>query len=509
MLTKKEIDHSMNNFKKILLTVFIISLTMILTISYAHAQIFNLTIKSNTTSTSNLPTNLSNTSAFKSNNVSTSKLSDICWNSLRHQVKTTIVPFNETKAKGLARINSDFISRIQGYETKFDGSFNTWHLDKTNCAVTWLTTNQVYHLYNSTGGFVKNVIVTEDPISAKILNVTEQNVKVHFFDARSNNWSGYEVAGDGNKPPTSPMEYTHSTFTIPSVSVPSYPPSACQGSQNGQGSCIISSWVGLEENFGARGGSNGILAQTGTIENIACTGVSCNTYNSLFYEFLPDFPVICPAGSPVYMQPGDQITASVYLDILNGGTDASKVDIMTSDLNNANAFCTYSKSYFNSTSPYYSSFITEVPSCCIMPQFNNIDMTSDTVYYNGAYHFITDSYSKGWFYKYNYFYPTMTSMNTGYVNPGPNNDFIETWNPLCSPGSGSWTVPSTCTLSGNVVAPSSVTVPNGVTLRIPYGTTLKMDFTHYPLKINSGGTILLDAGNGTLSPGGAIKCSTC
>ncbi len=449
------------------------------------------------TNSSNTTSNMVNSTSIDNSNVtSTGQLSDSCWNSLRHQVKNTISPFNETRAKGLASSDTDFGSHIQGYKTKFDGEFNTWHIDKANCAVTWRTTNLVYHLYNSTGGFVKNVIVTEDPISTSILNVTEQNIQIKNLQDNSTIWSGYEFTGDGNNPHTSTMEYSYTTFIVPAVSVPSYPSTnTCYGTQNQIGTCNLAIWAGLEHHLG---GGEFDLAQSGATANIACNTSNCNTVYFLWYEFLPDNPVQCPAG--VYINASDQISVSVYLDILNGGTDASKVDIMTSDSQNSNAFCTYSHSYFNSTSPYYSSFITE--SASTTPQFNNVDMVSNTVYYNGAYHFVTDPYSNGWYYEWNFFNPSVTSINNSPISSS-NHDFTETWNPLCYPTSGTWTVSQTCTFwSGNGNVQGSVIIPNSVTLRIPFGQILTIDFTHYNLKVNWGGTLLIDGGNHT---GGKIN----
>ncbi|MGB6462952.1 MAG: hypothetical protein WBF38_01840 [Nitrosotalea sp.] len=502
----------MNHFKRGLL-VGLIFITAICAVSVVYGQTVSYdsynSIQANSGSSLDFG-GFSNSTSFNSNtsnNTSASSLSDSCWESLRHQVASTISSFNETKSKILSGKDLNFSSSIQGYDTKFDGEFNTWHLDRTGCTVTWLTTNLVYHLYNSTGGFVKNVIVTQDPLSTKILNVTEQNIKIKFFQEQSNNWSGYEFAGDGNNPHTSTMEDSYSTFVVPSISVPSYPPKACQPTDSfGDGICLVGSWVGLENHAG--GGASD-LAQSGIAENLTCNNLSCNDPQYyIFYEFLPDNPIQCPAG--VYINAGDQVTANVYLDILYGGTDASKVDIITNDPS-SNIFCTFSHDYFNSTSPYYSSFITEVPTCCILPQFNYVNFTNNAVYYNGAGHYITDPYSNGWFNEYNFFNDGLkpyyhfndTSINNLPVRFSSMHDFSEIWNPLCQPTSGTWTVSSTCTfwnLNGN--ARGSVIVQNGVTLRIPGGQTLTLDFTHYNLKANWGSTVLIDGGNQT---GGKIN----
>jgi hypothetical protein len=204
------------------------------------------------------------------------------------------------------------------------------------------------------------------------------------------------------------------------------------------------------------------------------------------------------------------------MDKIVGGSDSRVVDTYIVDNTNPSAACSFKHQYFNSTTPLYSSFLTEIPcinqSCSLIypiPSFSNVKMTQNTVYYGNSYRYISQPYSNGWFNEYDLFNPSSTNINNGDVI---GQDFTETYAPNCLTASGVWTVSNTCALSSNFQTSGNVIVPNGVVLRIPFGISLKIDFSQYNLQVNSGGGVLIDGSsdpNNPNQPGGAVKCPTC
>jgi hypothetical protein len=73
--------------------------------------------------------------------------------------------------------------------------------------------------------------------------------------------------------------------------------------------------------------------------------------------------------------------------------------------------------------------------------------------------------------------------------------FGRTMDTCTPPGSGTWTVPATCTMTGGEnIAPGNVLVPNGVVLTIPNGVTLNINFASFNLTVESGGGVLIESG---------------
>lgn len=501
-----ELVRKTMSYNKIIIVTITISLIIVLALPYVHAQILSYQL-SNVTRPANsiLIFGFSNSTIVSSNTTLSSPPND-CIRSGELQVHNKTASFDMIKAISLSNNNTEFKSKIEGYNSTFDSKFDIWSLNKTSCTITWNTTNLVYDLGNGTNT-VKRIIVTEDPTLTQILNVTEQHLTGRFSTAvPSSNWSGYEFSGDGNIPPKTQMSDSYSTFIVPSISIPLYPSNACSG---GGGWCVLATWVGLEDKEGTYPGVK--LAQSGTVGNITCTSSSCIQY-STFYEFLPAPPVYCTGLNQV--NAGDSITADVYNDTITGGTNTHQIDIFTIDNTNLSAnVCTISKNSYFTTTPVYSSFITEGPTWATLPQFNSVQMTQNTVYYGNAYRSISQPYSNGWFNEYNFYNTTDTSI-TNHDPMGQN--FTETWNPNCSlPSIGNWAVPATCTdnsVNSNYSLPGSVTVPNGVILRVPWSKSLTIDFSHYNLQVNSGGGVLIDGSSDPNQPtikGGAIKCPTC
>jgi hypothetical protein len=493
----------------ILLTVSI-ALTTVLLASNDHTQNSKYgVLYAAGSSNSSLIFGYSNATYIPNNDTSLSTTPDPCIRSAEIQIHSITSSFNITKATALANKDTAFNSRIEGYTPTFDSNFDIWDLNKTNCTITWKTTNLVYDLRNTTS-VVKRIIVTEDSAITRVLNITGQSITGHFSNVlNASNWSGYEFAGDGNIPPATQMYASESTFNVPAISIPTYPSNACR-TDIGHLPCVLANWVGLEDKSGA---TDNILAQTGAAENITCaSSTSCSTKYSIWYEFLapPSFlpPVYCTGLGQVNST--DSITVNVYMDTLVGGKDSSVVDILTEDNTNLHAnVCSIKDKFFNSTTPVYSSFINEDPFFGTMPKFNNVQMTQNTVNYNNGYRFVSQPYSNGWYNEWNFFHNNDTSI-TNHDLTGEN--FTETWNTICSPTSGTWTVSQTCTLNNNYNASGNIIVQNAAVLRIPWGITLKNDFSLHNLQINSGGGVLIDGLNNPNHPtwpGGSIKCLIC
>jgi hypothetical protein len=227
----------MNHSKKIILIAVTISFITIFSVSYVHAQTLTFSNYSNSTQTPSIPVPV--------NNSTLSATPDPCVRSAELQIHSITSLFNTTKAISLANSNADFRSRIAGYNPTFESNFDTWNLNKTSCTITWKTANVVYDLHNSTS-IVKMIVVTEDPVTTRVLNVTEQDHITYASNAvPSSALSGYEFMGSGSTP-LPPMYDSYSTFTIPTVSQPSYPSSACNNPV-----CKVVMWVGLEDVAGA------------------------------------------------------------------------------------------------------------------------------------------------------------------------------------------------------------------------------------------------------------------
>ncbi len=92
-------------------------------------------------------------------------------------------------------------------------------------------------------------------------------------------------------------------------------------------------------------------------------------------------------------------------------------------------------------------------------------------------------------------------------------NFTEMWSPNCSiPSTDTWSVTSSCTVNASTTMPASVKVTSGAVLRVPFGISLKINFSQYNLTVNSGGGVLIDGSSDPNQPtvlGGAVKCPTC
>ena len=70
--------------------------------------------------------------------------------------------------------------------------------------------------------------------------------------------------------------------------------------------------------------------------------------------------------------------------------------------------------------------------------------------------------------------------------------------PCALPKSGHWEVGRNCTLQTDYQAVGNIVVLEGVTLTIPDGNVLDVDFQNHSLRIKSGGKVLI-------KPGGKIE----
>src|SRR5437870_1221638 len=96
-----------------------------------------------------------------------------CVNKMIDAMHSKASTLDDSKAIALAAGQSDLAAKTQGLTSKFNSIFNTWTLDPANCSVNWQDVNVVYSVSNATG-YVKNVVVTEDPGLTRAISVSEQ-----------------------------------------------------------------------------------------------------------------------------------------------------------------------------------------------------------------------------------------------------------------------------------------------------------------------------------------------
>lgn len=212
---------------------------------------------------------------------------------------------NKNEAISLASDNSIFKAAIHGYDSKFATIFNTWHLNTSDCTVSWNDVNVGYIVSNS-NGYVKNVVVTLDPTLTKVTSISSY-VAPYFSNSTSAVWSGYEL-GNGNQ-----VSEAHLTSTIPAVSQATTSTNKCVPTSGVSPGCDVSVWTGLED-------TSSHIAQAGSDGNLTCNNTSCTspTYNYfLWFEELPNPSFTCHNAA---ISPGDTITSDVQFTGTVGST---------------------------------------------------------------------------------------------------------------------------------------------------------------------------------------------
>jgi hypothetical protein len=406
-----------------------------------------------------------------------------CISQVENQTDQINAELNTTKATSLATSSELFQSKLHGYNSTFNSVFDTWSYDK-NCNISMKTINVVYSLYNSTGNFIKNVVVSEDPQISQVVNITEQ--KLPFFTP-SSAWSGYETYGSSIQQ-TDHVYKTEAYWNVPSVSHPFF--GGCISE------CDLGVWTGMSPSPGGHAiNGSGALVQTGTS---SCTTDFLGCSNGPFwawYEFYPRPPVDCMenvnANDPMY---GDVINEAI-----NNGGDPTKWDIHNIDYSDSPSICTPAVTgyKFNAGSaPYYAQYIDEYLGSNI-PLFGSNTMTGYMFDSANGLQSISVPYNKGFYDDY-----TLNDQNNQNINFGgaSSGSFIQFWSPNCSPPETgtNWTLFQSCTLVNNYITGANVEISSGSILTIASGTKLNIDLSQNHIKIDNNGGLLVE-GEGEIS----------
>ncbi|MGI0092804.1 MAG: G1 family glutamic endopeptidase [Nitrosotalea sp.] len=307
-----------------------------------------------------------------------------CADKVTQQMRVNSQNIDTTKARSLSSTNNELQGKLNGYKYKLDSISTGWSFD-SNCNVT-LTGVQLSYILSDSTGYVKNVIVLEDPSLSTVTKIQEEVGKKFFSTTHSSTWSGYEVYGACS--PTCPDAYdAYGSWTEPTASKPS------SGGQCSTPHCDMAIWVGLEDQFGA---ANNHLAQTGTDAVVNCGIVNCPVSYNAWYEFLPSDSVNM---TMVSVHKNDAITSEVINAYILGGT-STLYDVSVVDSTSSTSQYVYNVSYGVMSDPQNADFIVERGFEHDIGQQESLAAYSPTnlsiygkTYYNGAYHGITDPYS--------------------------------------------------------------------------------------------------------------------
>ncbi|MGI0026558.1 MAG: hypothetical protein ACREAD_01780 [Nitrosopumilaceae archaeon] len=462
-----------------------VTLALSLIVTPGILFVYAPTLNENSSSTDSL-NNSNQTLDFSSFSSSTSIQPDStnCVSQVEQKADTINRSLDTSKAISLASNAGDLKTRIQGYNSTFNSIFDTWSYDK-NCNLTMKTINVVYSLYNATG-FVKNVVITEDPNSSQINNITEQ--KPPKFSGFVN-WSGYEMYGS-NTPQNDLTYKTQAIWNVPSVYEPYI--GACFFQP-----CDLGIWTGLSPSSGglALNGS-AALVQTGTD---SCVGDFPNQCTSgsfyAWYEFLDTNhapPVVCNL-----LNVNDQVSVDV-INEQSGGNPTNKYDIHNVDTT-ASTMCTPIIGHiFNTDTPHYAQYINErigttQQNAEAVPKFGSDTMIGYMTDHDTGFQSISVPYGKGF-----YNISTMNDQSGQNINFGgaSSGSFIQFWSQNCSPpGTGtSWTIQQSCTLVSDYVAGANIEIWPSSILTIASGKMLNIDLTQNHIEIDNNGGLLIEGG---------------
>jgi len=284
---------------------------------------------------------------------------------------STIQSMDKNKARLLSDNDGQLQSKIKGHNSEYSSMFTEWSWNPADCSnLTLDNVDMVYTLKDTTGKYLKHVIVTLDPSLTKTLAVTEQNANVVHGHALTN-WAGYELS------PTSGAYVQEATisWTMPTVSSPS-------GKNCATNVCSAAFWTGIED---AGQGSNH-LVQAGTDQNVTCGGCGSNDY--VWYEALNDKTVYCTGYSYHH---GNSVFSDITNENKTNSANKGKYDFTIAD-NTQGVQCTGTIDYSGfMTSGTYGVFQVERPTyhtgTAYLAQFtNSTSMGIGWMYFGGANH---------------------------------------------------------------------------------------------------------------------------
>jgi hypothetical protein len=335
-----------------------------------------------------------------------SAVESVCIDQITDEMHAAGSLVDNEKAKVLASQHDDYNLRVKGYEAKFNSVYNVWRFDMEGCHVSELqSVNVVYNLYNSTGHYIKNIVVTVDASITKVNELSEHVGGFYAHSSNSINWAALELAANSytwSTPPscTSTSDpdcvwQARATWTQPSVSRPTDPSTACRTDIFYQ-PCNLAIWTGLQDAFLA---SNGHLVQTGSDAKITCTSsTNCPVSYFFWYQIGATNPATICSGFT--FNPGHGVSARVTNQAKSGGS-ATLYDISIINTFNAVGCGVSGASYSTMNRPTIASFVNErasynPPNYATLAKFSS-DTVTGYLWYNGSEKGITTPYTNGWY----------------------------------------------------------------------------------------------------------------
>jgi hypothetical protein len=189
---------------------------------------------------------LSSLSSIAFADYASSQSASSCTSQLRKNLNAAESAIDTAKAIALAYSSASYQSMSKGYTSTFDSIFNIWSYN-ANCAADWKTLNVVFARSSNQEGPVTKLVVTEDPRSTMVYNVTlQEELTSAYTTSNYCCWSSYEFTG--NSGGTNPVYEATASWTVPTANVPSQGCSFVH--------CDLAIWPGLENQQGGGSGTS-------------------------------------------------------------------------------------------------------------------------------------------------------------------------------------------------------------------------------------------------------------
>jgi hypothetical protein len=292
-----------------------------------------------------------------------------------------------SKALNFAIAQNEFVEKVHGYNYTYLAISPGWTFD-SHCKTSLKGVDVEFAVYGEKG-YVKNIIVTEDPTLTKVVNIVEEVGNKHSTSNNNNIWSGYEFSA--NAQASIPVYEAYGSWTTPTVSVPS------SGGSCSTPHCDLAVWVGLEDQLGA-GDSD--LVQAGTDESKNCGVTGCPVTYEAWYEFLPSADVHL---TMVSLGANHAITTQVTNEAQYGGF-TTLYDVSVVDSTSSTSQSVTGTSYTRMPGPVDGDFMIERSLQTDIGQTQTLAAYSPTglsitgkTWYSSAFHGITTPYTSGWY----------------------------------------------------------------------------------------------------------------
>lgn len=354
--------------------------------------------------------------------------------SCQTEVAGTYATLDKETAISNAINSQQFAQTSSNYE---NATYNSiFQIDKTmspypTCSEKVLSFNVVFTLFNSTGKFAGDLVITE----SQNFVVMGSSLQTNGYNFTNYNyiWAGYEATVSTSSPPPIYQAYTY--WTEPT---PTYPSTGC----GSYGYCNVATWVGLESQQG--GNSNGGLVQDGTSAICVASGTSCSDQYFAWYQILsPSWnggnAVECTSttGGSVSVSGSDSIYAAVTNEAATGGSN-SLYDFYVDDSTSGTSCYMGGESDTSMTSPTWAAYIVEnfdmtvngVDPYAPLAAFTTVPFSYATYLYGGSYYSINSylTYSEDMHNGINYvLYCGSFVTNVSYGTLSSSGDFTMTY----------------------------------------------------------------------------------